>query len=74
MSFPNINIGMQTANSPQDFTNGLQILIWLTILTLAPSILIMTMNGYRFQMVYQHLHTERMIVQESKTNHTKKCL
>ena len=42
MSFPNINIGMQTANTPQDFTNGLQILIWLTILTLAPSILIMT--------------------------------
>ena len=25
MSFPNINIGMQTANTPQDFTNGLQI-------------------------------------------------
>ena len=42
LSFPNINIGMQTANTPQDFTNGLQILIWLTILTLAPSILIMT--------------------------------
>lgn len=42
MSFPNINIGLQNANTPQDFTNGLQILIWLTILTLAPSILIMT--------------------------------
>ena len=42
MTFPNINIGLQTANSPQDFTNGLQILIWLTILSLAPSILIMT--------------------------------
>ena len=42
VTFPNINIGMQTANTPQDFTNGLQILIWLTILTLAPSILIMT--------------------------------
>lgn len=42
IAFPNINIGMQTANTPQDFSNGLQILIWLTILTLAPSILIMT--------------------------------
>ena len=42
MTFPNINIGLQTANTPQDFTNGLQILIWLTILSLAPSILIMT--------------------------------
>ncbi len=42
MTFPNINIGLGQANTPQDFTNGLQILIWLTILTLAPSILIMT--------------------------------
>ena len=42
LTFPNINIGMQNANTPQDFTNGLQILIWLTILSLAPSILIMT--------------------------------
>ena len=42
MTFPNINIGLGTANTPQDFTNGLQVLIWLTILTLAPSILIMT--------------------------------
>ena len=42
MTFPNINIGLQNANTPQDFTNGLQILIWLTILSLAPSILIMT--------------------------------
>lgn len=42
VAFPNINIGMKTANSPQDFTNGVQMLIWLTILTLAPSIFIMT--------------------------------
>ena len=42
LTLPNINIGLQNANTPQDFTNGLQILIWLTILSLAPSILIMT--------------------------------
>lgn len=42
MAFPNINIGMKTANTPQDFSQGLQIMIWLTILTLAPSIFIMT--------------------------------
>jgi len=42
MAFPNINIGMKTANSPQEFSQGIQILIWLTILTLAPSIFIMT--------------------------------
>lgn len=51
MTFPNINIGLQTANTPQDFTNGLQILIWLTILTLAPSILIMTTCFVRLAVV-----------------------
>ena len=42
LAFPNINIGMKPVNSPQDFSQGLQIMIWLTILTLAPSIFIMT--------------------------------
>lgn len=42
MAFPNINIGMKTANTPQEFSQGIQIIIWLTILTLAPSIFIMT--------------------------------
>ena len=51
MTFPNINIGLGTANTPQDFTNGLQILIWLTILTLAPSILIMTTSFIRLVVV-----------------------
>ena len=51
MSFPNINIGMQTAKTPQDFTNGVQILIWLTILTLAPSIFIMTTSFIRIIIV-----------------------
>lgn len=51
MTFPNINIGLQQANTPQDFTNGLQILIWLTILTLAPSILIMTTCFVRLAVV-----------------------
>lgn len=51
MTFPNINIGLGNANTPQDFTNGLQILIWLTILTLAPSILIMTTSFIRLVVV-----------------------
>lgn len=42
MTFPNINIGMKTATTPQEFTQGIQIMVWLTILTLAPSIFIMT--------------------------------
>lgn len=42
LAFPNINIGMKAANTPQEFSQGIQIIIWLTILTLAPSIFIMT--------------------------------
>lgn len=42
MAFPSINVGMKTATSPQEFSQGVQIIIWLTILTLAPSIFIMT--------------------------------
>jgi len=51
MAFPNINIGMKTANTPQDFTNGVQMLVWLTILTLAPSIFIMTTSFIRIIIV-----------------------
>lgn len=51
LSFPNINISMQQANTPQDFSNGIQILIWLTILTLAPSIIIMTTAFVRIVIV-----------------------
>ena len=51
LTFPNINIGMQPANTPQDFSNGVQILIWLTILTLAPSIFIMTTAFVRIAIV-----------------------
>ena len=42
IAFPNITVGMTNANSPEEFTQGVQILILLTILTLAPSIIIMT--------------------------------
>lgn len=51
MAFPNINIGMKTANNPQDFSQGIQMLVWLTILTLAPSIFIMTTSFIRIIIV-----------------------
>lgn len=41
VAMPNINISMGQANSPQEFSKGIQILIWMTILTLAPSIIVM---------------------------------
>jgi len=42
MAVPDINISFKNANSTQEFSKGLQILIWLTVLTIAPSIFIMT--------------------------------
>jgi flagellar biosynthesis protein FliP len=38
---PNINIGVEQANNPKDVALSLQVLFALTVLTLAPSILIM---------------------------------
>ncbi len=42
VGIPDINISVGQADSPEEFSKGLQILIWLTILTLAPSIFILT--------------------------------
>ncbi len=51
VAFPQITVGMNNANTPQEFTNGIQILIMLTILTLAPSIFIMTTGFTRIIIV-----------------------
>ncbi len=51
LALPSLNVSLGTAESPQEFTKGLQILIWLTVLTLAPSILIMTTSFTRIVIV-----------------------
>lgn len=51
ISLPNINVSMQNASTPQEFTQGVQVLIMLTILTLAPSIIIMTTAFIRIVIV-----------------------
>ncbi len=51
ISVPSINIGLQNASTPQEFTQGVQILILLTILTLAPSIIVMTTAFIRIVIV-----------------------
>lgn len=51
VAMPNIDISFQNASSPQEFSKGLQILIWLTILTLAPSIFIMSTAFVRIVIV-----------------------
>lgn len=42
VSLPNINLSVGSTSSPGDIAKGLQILILLTVLTLAPSIMVMT--------------------------------
>ncbi len=50
-TLPGVNIQVGRANSPQDVATSLQILVVLTILTLAPSILMMTTSFVRIIIV-----------------------
>lgn len=45
VSLPNINIGMQSLDKPEDIVSSIKILLMITVLTLAPAILIM-MTGF----------------------------
>ncbi|MFK8137638.1 MAG: flagellar type III secretion system pore protein FliP [Bdellovibrionales bacterium] len=45
VSLPQINIGMQNVDKPDDIVNSIKILLMMTVLTLAPAILIM-MTGF----------------------------
>lgn len=51
VNLPTLNVGFGTANTPQEFSQGVQVLILLTILTLAPSIVIMTTAFVRIVIV-----------------------
>lgn len=52
---PNVNIGLGTSDNPKDFALTLQIMAGLTILTIAPSILIMTTSFIRIVVVLSFL-------------------
>lgn len=52
---PNLNIGVGTATSPQDVSATLQVMAVLTILSLAPSILIMTTSFVRIVVIFGFL-------------------
>ena len=51
INLPNVTIGVQNATTPQEFSQGVQILILLTVLTLAPSIVVMTTAFVRIVIV-----------------------
>jgi len=54
---PNINIGVDTAENPQDVVVSLQLLGLLTVLSLAPAILLMTTSFIRIVVVLSFLKT-----------------
>jgi flagellar biosynthetic protein FliP len=54
---PNINIGVDAANNPRDVALSLQVLFVLTVLTLAPSILIMMTSFTRIIVVLSFLRS-----------------
>ncbi len=51
VALPSLNLSMKQVTSPQEFSNGIQVLILLTVLTLAPSILIMATSFTRIIIV-----------------------
>ncbi|MDA3860680.1 MAG: flagellar type III secretion system pore protein FliP [Melioribacteraceae bacterium] len=55
--FPKIGIDIGTADTPEDVSTTLQILLLMTILSLAPSILIMTTSYLRLIIVFHFLKT-----------------
>lgn len=52
---PNVNVGVEAANNPKDVALSLQILLTLTVLSLAPSILIMMTSFTRIIVVLSFL-------------------
>lgn len=51
VALPTMTVGFNNAQTPEDFSQGMQILIMLTILTLAPSIIIMCTSFTRIVIV-----------------------
>ncbi|QJW46933.1 flagellar type III secretion system pore protein FliP [bacterium BFN5] len=54
---PSVNVGVESANNPKDVALSLQILLTLTILSLAPSILIMMTSFIRIIVVLSFLRS-----------------
>ncbi len=54
-TIPKVTIGVERADSPQDLSVTIQVLIFLTVLTLAPSILVMMTSFTRLIIVFHFL-------------------
>lgn len=65
--FPSLNIGVGTANGPTEVATTVQIFLLLTVLSLAPSLLIMTTSFTRLVVVLSFLRTA-MGTQQAPSN------
>jgi len=66
-SLPSLNIGIGTANNPGQVSTTIQIFLLLTVLSLAPSLLIMTTSFTRIVVVLSFLRTA-MGTQQAPSN------
>jgi len=57
MPAPNINVGLTQASSPAQMALSLQVLILVTVLSLAPAIVIMTTSFVRLAIVFSFVRT-----------------
>jgi flagellar biosynthetic protein FliP len=64
VTLPNINLGLKSTDNPQEIVNAIKIIILMTVLTLAPAILILTTSFTRIiivlSFVRQALGTQQM--------------
>ncbi|MCB0386164.1 MAG: flagellar biosynthetic protein FliP, partial [Bdellovibrionales bacterium] len=64
VTLPSVNLGFKTTNDPNEMVNAIKILVILTVLTLAPAILIMMTSFTRIVIVLsfvrQALGTQQM--------------
>lgn len=67
VSLPSLNIGIGTANNPGQVSTTIQIFLLLTVLSLAPSLLIMTTSFTRIVVVLSFLRTA-MGTQQAPSN------
>lgn len=67
MTFPSVNLGFKTTENPNEIVNAIKIIMVLTVLTLAPAILIMMTSFTRLIIVLSFLR-QAMGVQQMPPN------
>ena len=55
MTLPSINLGLKSTDNPQEIVSAIRIVLALTVLTLAPAILIMMTSFTRLIIVFSFL-------------------